>query len=307
MKDIPVSAVRNFCILGHSGSGKTTLADALLFKLGANDRLGSVTTGSSFADWTDAEKHRKITLYAKSFSTVYKSKRTNSNSLMVFCDTPGYMDFYGQVIAATAVSDSAIVIVDATGGIQIGTNKAWSRVNELALPRAIVVTGLDRENADFNGVVAAIQAKLGAKCVPVTVPAPDGKSVIEMLSAKNADISNLAELAAETNDALLEKYLGGEALSPAELATGLRKAVNAGKLVPIFACMPQKDVGVVELLEGLDGEENYETRMWRSMGIRASNAMESQALIRLKRNYCDQKRCLECRVGLKILGKTPQA
>ena len=102
MKNIPIDAVRSFAIMGHSGSGKTTLTDTLLYKLGVNDRLGSVDNGSSMADWTDAEKSRNITLYAKSFSGVFKGSDGKSCQ-MVFCDTPGYMDFLGQVISASRV------------------------------------------------------------------------------------------------------------------------------------------------------------------------------------------------------------
>ena len=103
MENIAVSDVRNFALMGHTGSGKTTLADALLFKLGLNDRLGSVTAGSSLCDYTDQEKARNISIFATPFSAVYKSGGKDRG--LVLIDTPGYMDFFGQVAAANSVSD----------------------------------------------------------------------------------------------------------------------------------------------------------------------------------------------------------
>jgi len=259
MKNTDVSAVRSFVITGHTGSGKTSLVDAILFKLGVNDRLGSVTNGSSVADWTDAEKKHKITIQTKPFTAFYKSQ-TGQQCQFVFLDTPGYMDFYGQVIAASSVCESALVTVDANSGIQLGTKMAWARIQELGLPCAIVVTGLDRENASFDGVLEKIRLMWGTKCVPTTLPLPGGKGVVDVLGANvpadmaskaEASKSNLLELAAETDDALLEKYLGGGQLSAEEIAKGLRKAVGSCKLVPVFACVSTKDIGVNELLEGI--------------------------------------------------------
>jgi elongation factor G len=258
MKNVDVANTRTFAVMGHTGSGKTTLIDALLFKLGVNDRLGSTDNGSSMADWTDSEKNRKITLQTKPFGALYKAK-DGSASYMTFCDTPGYIDFYGQVIAASRVCESCLLVIDATSGIQLGTSKAWARANELGAPYAIVVTGLDRENADFAKVVEEVQGKWGAHCLPVVLPAPDAAvadvlagSVPDSMADQAKDLSNrLTEIAAETDDSLIEKYLVGEALKPEEVASGLRKAVLSRKLVPIFACMPLKDKGITELLEGV--------------------------------------------------------
>ncbi|MEI6971447.1 MAG: elongation factor G [bacterium] len=260
MKNVDVSAVRTFAIMGHTGSGKTSIVDSILFKLGLNDRLGSVSAGSSMADYSDAEKHRKITLQAKPFSVPFTTQ-AGLKCEFVFCDTPGYMDFYGQVIAASSVCESALITVDAHSGIQLGTKKAWARIQELGMPAALVVTGLDRENADFNSAVEKIRQALGGKCLPVTLPLPGAKSVIDVLAGKSVPADQaaavdaarnaLSELAAETDDALLEKFLGGTPLSADELETGIRKAVISCKLVPVFACVPVKDVGVSEMLEGI--------------------------------------------------------
>jgi elongation factor G len=119
MKNIAISDIRTTAIMGHTGSGKTALVDALLFKLGLNDRMGDVNAGSSMADTSDEEKHRKITIVAKPFSTPYKSSSGRQAGLVII-DTPGFADFYGQVVAASRASDSAIIVVDAASGIQVG-------------------------------------------------------------------------------------------------------------------------------------------------------------------------------------------
>ena len=110
MNNIAVSEIRNFAVLGHTGSGKTTLADALLFKLGVNDRMGDVEAGTSMADYTDEEKNRKITIFAKPFTAPYKTGAGTETGL-VFIDTPGYMDFFGQTIAALRAAEERLGVV----------------------------------------------------------------------------------------------------------------------------------------------------------------------------------------------------
>lgn len=260
MNDIPVADTRNFVIAGHTGSGKTTLVDALLYKLGVNDRLGSPAAGSSVADYTDEEKNRKITLFAKPFNAAYKTKAGKTLNYF-FTDTPGYLDFFGQVISAVRSTETGLITVDAVSGIHVGTQKAWRAFEKAGLARSIVITGLDRENADFFKTLETIRSVFGTKCVPVTFPTPDGKAVVDVLSTKDvpSDLAEnvkeakngLLELAAETNDALLEKYLGGQELTADEIAKGLDIAILKGTLVPVFACRAMKDVGLTELLEGV--------------------------------------------------------
>jgi elongation factor G len=252
VKDVAVADVRNFVLLGHTGSGKTTLCDALLFKLGLNDRLGSVSAGTSMADYTEEEIGRKISIYTKTFAGLFKSA-SGRKVQMMFMDTPGYDDFFGQVLGASRVADAALLTVDAVAGIQVGTSRSWKRGEALGLPRGIAVTGVDRDNADFPKILADIQAHWGAKCVPVVLPL-EGK-LVEVLGSDNAAIqahkNSLIERAAESDDAMLEKFLGGEALTPDEIGKGLRLAVRNGNLIPVFAVKAQQDQGISELLEGI--------------------------------------------------------
>ncbi len=260
MKDIDIVNVRNFALLGHTGSGKTSLLDAILFKLGANERQGSPENGTSASDWMDEEKSRKITMWAKSFDLVYPTKSGRRMELVAL-DTPGYADFYGQVLAATAVSDAGVIVLDAVSGIQVGTHRAWKRCDALGHPRALVVTGIDKENADFFHVLDAVQTQWGKQCVPIVIPTLDHKQVVDVMAAKEIpeDIADrakemkgaLVEFAAETDDALIEKYLGGEELSAEEIAAGLHGAVHDGNLIPVFAVSSKTNLGLDELLEGI--------------------------------------------------------
>ncbi len=254
MKDLPIAQVRNFALLGHTGSGKTSLLDALLFRSGANDRRGSPEAGTSMADWTDEERERKITIWAKPFEVRCVSSEGVPHRLVV-TDTPGYADFIGQPLAAAAVADAALIFVDAVAGVQVGTHRAWRMCDKFQLPRAIVINGIDRENANFEATVETVSRPFGARCIPLTFPAAGG-GVTEVLSADDdgpaADWRNrLIEAAAETDDALLEKYLGGETLSDAEISAGWRQAVLSGGLVPIFAVSAKTEAGLPELIEHL--------------------------------------------------------
>lgn len=258
MKGIAIADVRNFVFLGHTGSGKTTLVDALLYKLGVNDRQGSPDDGSSMSDWMDEEKERQISIWTKPFDAQYKTPG-GKNMRLVFMDTPGYADFFGQVVAASSVADAAVMVVDAASGIQVGSNRGWRRCEELSLPRAIVITGLDKDNTDYDATLAAIQDVWGARCVPFTLPAADG-SVVNVMSAKDAgDLQgrideikgSLIETAAESDDALIEKYLGGEELSTEEISEGLKGAVFSGNLVPVYVVNPKAATGIDDLLQGI--------------------------------------------------------
>ncbi len=258
MKDVPIADIRNLVLMGHNGSGKTTLTDALLFKLGVNDRLGAVDNASSMADVTEEEHSRKLTLYARPFTGSWNKGKDRQKGL-VFFDTPGYADFFGQVIAATHAADAGLIVLDANAGVPVGALRSWKLCESYALPRGIVITGLDRENADFDRTLEAIRAAWGDVCVPVMRPMPDLSAINFVLAddceadAQSAEFRNrLTELAAETDDVLIEKFLNGEALTPVELNTGLRKAVAARGLVPVFCCLPLRGIGITEFLEALD-------------------------------------------------------
>jgi len=260
MKNIPVSDVRNFVLLGHSQSGKTTLADALLHRLGVSPTMGSVDDRSSLSDYNPEEKERKQTIWCKPFTGTYKTTG-GLDVQIVFIDAPGFVDFYGQVVAGSRAADNALIVIDAASGVQVGTQRAWKRCDELNLPRGIVITGLDKENTDFQETVAAIQEAYGSHCIPVLLPGPGLSAEYSVLTSTDipdelketvSEVKqSIIESAAETDDTLIEKYLAGEELTAEELVGGLHHAVNGGTLIPIFAVAAKQEFGVTELLEAI--------------------------------------------------------
>jgi elongation factor G len=260
MKDVPVTQVRNFALMGHSHSGKTTLADAMLHRMGVTPTMGSIDAGTSAVDWNPEEKERKQTIWAKACSGIYKTQ-AGTESEIVFIDTPGFVDFYGQVISGSRAVDTGLIVVDAASGIQVGTQRAWMRCEELNLPRGIVITGLDKDNVDFLQCIAGIQEAFGDKCVPVLLPAKDLSTFYSVLLSTDVPDEyaalvdkarqTIVEDAAETDDTLIEKYLAGGELTPEELAGGLHTAVNSKSLIPVFAVAAKQEFGVTELLEAI--------------------------------------------------------
>lgn len=257
MYDIPVSNVRNFVFAGHSGSGKTAITDALAFKLGLNDRLGSVVNGSSVSDYTEEEKARKISLFSATFNTKYSLPDGKTYNIF-FTDTPGYMDFYGQLRSACRAADAGLLTVDASGGIQVGTRRAWKCFKQTGVvARTVVVTGLDKDNTDYLKVVEAIRVAFGIGCIPIAFPSADNKSVADVFSDQVPEMyqeaaefarSQLMERAAESCDEYTEKYLMEGTLSPEDIAIGLDKAAVSGLFIPILPVFPLTGAGIDELL-----------------------------------------------------------
>jgi elongation factor G len=261
MKGIAVSNIRNFTLLGHTGSGKTTLADGLLHKLGVSDRLGSPADGTSFCDSSDQEKQRKITIFAKSFMSAYKSS-TGKEIEIVMTDAPGFMDFFGAAISAARGADTGVVCVDAASGVQVGTARAWRCCDQRGLTaRAIVITGLDKDNTSFEATLAQVQEEFGPSCVPVTLPLPDMSGVVDVLAATDVPEAlaeqvskiktGLIELAAETDEGLMEKYFEDGTLCPDELGSGLIQAVRTGGFIPVFVTAVPLGIGVTEFLDSI--------------------------------------------------------
>jgi elongation factor G len=262
--------IRNIVLLSHGGAGKTSISEAMLFDTGAINRLGKVDDGSTTSDYEPDEIKRKISINLSLLPCEWRDNKIN------VIDAPGYMDFIGEVKAGMRVSDSAVIVVDATSGVEVGTEMVWDYCEESKLPRLIFVNKMDRENADFAKVVGDMKAKLGARCVPLQLAIGAHTSfqgVVDLLSmqaytgsgasAKEAEVpanlkaqaesyrEKLVEAIAEVDDTLIEKYLGGETISPEELTGTLRQAVLDGRIVPVLAGSGLQNIGINRLMDAV--------------------------------------------------------
>ncbi|HEX5415057.1 MAG TPA: elongation factor G [Chloroflexota bacterium] len=268
MKGFPTERVRNVGLFAHGGHGKTTLAEAMLFDSGAINRLGRVDDGTTTSDFDPEETHRKISVQLSVLPMEWNSTKIN------VLDTPGYADFYGEVLGALRVVDGAVLLFEAVSGVEAGAERAWKHAVERHLPRMIVISKMDRENADFNRTLEQIQNKLGKGIVPIQLPigsqdkfdgyvdlvamkAYRGTNLAEtdipadLRSAAEAARDQLIEAVAETDDDLLAKYLEGEELSEDEIRHGLRAGIRAASVTPVLCSAPLVNKVVTPILDAI--------------------------------------------------------
>ncbi len=266
MKEYPTDQIRNVVVLGHGGTGKTSLAEAALFAAGAINRLGRVDDGNTTSDYDPDEVKRKISISLSLLPCEWNGTKIN------FVDTPGYADFLGEVKEGVRAADAALIVVDAVAGVEVGTDLAWGYADEQALPRLVLVNRLDRENADFSEAVRQLRERFGKRCLPVQLPVGAQEAfqgvadLLEMRAflgerGEAGDIpeslgvgtsrEQLIEAVAETDDALITKFLEGEELSAEELRQGLRAGICSGGIVPILACAATKNIAVAKVLDAL--------------------------------------------------------
>ena len=265
MAAVAPDKIRNVAVVGHGGSGKTTLVESLLHAAGATARLGKVDDGTSILD-TDPEEHkRRITI------NVAIASFTSEGIKLNLLDTPGFADFAGDQRAALRVADAAVVVIDGSAGIQVGTTLVWGDLDKAKTPRVVAVTRLDRENADFDKVLAQLRAAYGIRVVPLHVPVGhqhDISATIDLLHGtvlkgpkdKPIDMDpsdkerigkyrqQLVEAIVETNEELLTRYLDGKEMSYDELRDALHAAVREGSVLPVIATSAVKNVGYAALL-----------------------------------------------------------
>ena len=268
MKEYTTKFIRNVALVSHSSAGKTMLAEAMLHFTGATTRLGRIEDGSTVSDFEEEEIRRGISLSTSVIPVEYRDTKIN------LLDTPGYTDFIGEVISALRVADSAIVVVDAVSGAEVGTEIGLNYADTFELPRFVLINKMNRDNADFRKAMASVQELSDARLIPLQLPwgeKADFKGVIDLLTmkayagqgtqaedipAEYADAAEearmeLIEAAAEGDDELLMKYLEGEELTPEEIISGLKSAVMARTAVPVFVSAGTAEIGIAPLLSAI--------------------------------------------------------
>lgn len=267
LKEHTPQTLRTVAVIGHGSVGKTSLCDSLLFAAGAADRLGSVSDGTSVFDFTTESRDRKQSLSASIGTCEYADHRIN------VIDTPGFADFYGETIGAIGVSDGAVLVLDASAGVEVGSLQTWGFAAKAGVPVVIWVNRIDRENADFDRVIGQLRDTLNRKCVAVSIPIGSGPSFggcVDVLSGKAFDRSGreiplpagekdrvesarkeLVEAAAETDEALMESFFANDTLSPEELDRGLKAAVAGRGLFPVLAGCSVPPAGQNSLLDAI--------------------------------------------------------
>lgn len=260
--------IRNMVLVGHSSSGKTTLAEAILFNTGALKRRGLVDDGNTVSDFDPEEIRRKISINTSVLPCEYQQAKIN------VLDAPGYLDFAGEVKGAIAAADTAIVVVDAVAGVEVGTELVWSYLDESNLPRVIFVNKMDRENANFARVVSQFSDLFETRILPFQLPIGSQETfqgvvdVIKMKAylgedGKEAEVpaelreqaeeyhQAIIEVAAESDDELIMKYLEGEELTLEEIVRGLRKRIAENEVVGVFCGSALKNIGIRALVDTL--------------------------------------------------------
>ena len=262
--------LRNVALIAHSGTGKTSLTEALYFVTGKASRLGRVEDGNTLSDHDPDEVDRGMSINLSVVPCKWNSHKIN------IIDTPGYADFVGEVVSGLHAADAAVVVIDATAGVQVGTETVWKLAADLDRPRLLVVNRMDRENVEADALVEGLRDALGAAVAPIQVPigeGPDFRGVVDLLDNKThgfgdgesaeldipAELVDAVEIAREqlvdavaaTDDDLLEKYLEGEDIERADLERALRSGVREGAVFPVMFTAALDLRGVRELLDAM--------------------------------------------------------
>ena len=260
--------IRNVAVIGHSGEGKTSVCEAILFNARATDRLGKVTEGNTVTDYDEQEIARKMSI---SLSVAYMMWDNVKINLL---DVPGFYDFEGELSEALRAAGGALIVTGASGALTVGAEKAIDVCLKNKIPMVIFINGMDKENADYAGTVAALKEKYAAKIAPIQIPLMEGNKMIGYINALKdaayqftgtglkdipipddmrgtlADMqASLTETAAENDEQLLDKYFGEGALTKDEVIFGIRKGIYNVNTIPVMAGSALQNRGIINLIE----------------------------------------------------------
>ena len=274
-RNVPIDKIRNVGIIAHIDSGKTTTTERILFYTGRSYKIGDIDEGTTQMDWMPQERERGITIVSAATTTFWKGMRIN------IIDTPGHVDFTAEVERSLRVLDGGVVIFDAEEGVQSQSETVWRQADKYKVPRICFINKMDKLGADFEATVKEIEDRLGAK--PAIMAYPIGKEkefkgIVDLFTLKSmtwekdpqgieyetsdeipADIkekvlkaqAKLTEQIAETDDALLSKYLNGEKIPVEDLKKALRKAVISYKLIPVYCGTSLRNKAVQPILDAI--------------------------------------------------------
>jgi len=272
MKVYQTNEIRNIAIIGGSGSGKTTLAEALLFEGGVIKRRGSVDSGNTVSDYFTVEKEYGYSVFSTIFSVEWLNKKLN------FIDSPGSDDFSGGSVSAMNVTDTALMVLNAQYGIEVGTINSFRYAEDLRKPVIFLINQLDKEYADFDKTLLQLKETYGNKVVPIQYPVHTGQHFHQMIDvlkmklyqwkpeggtpeildipaeeqSKAEELHNaLVEAAAESDEALMEKFFDQGSLTEDEMHEGIRKGLLTRGMFPVICASSGKDMGVRRLMEFL--------------------------------------------------------
>ena len=256
-KEYTTDRIRNIAVLGHGGAGKTSLIDSLCFVAGTSKRHGDVGEGTALTMHTPEEHAHEISIQLTPAFAEHMNVKIN------LLDTPGYLDFTGEALSAVRVADAAIIVVSASAGVEVGTERVWEYCEARGIPRILFISMMDKEHADFDGVFAQIKSRLTENALPVEIPIGEGEDfsgIINLFSEKahvykkgtatgeydEADIpddlkekeaqweTELQETLATTDESLLEAYLEGGRISREEAIDAMARGMARNEVYPVF-------------------------------------------------------------------------
>ncbi|MCW5936061.1 MAG: elongation factor G [Fimbriimonadaceae bacterium] len=273
MKNYTPDQIRNVAIVGHGGSGKTMLVEHLLYTAGATDRVGTVEAGNTQSDHDPLEVRRKISVSASILSLEWHDHKIN------LIDVPGYPDFIGDLHAVARVVDAMVIVCEAKKDLDVGFDLAWEVAEKAGLARCIFVNKLERDNADFPGFMETLHERFSNRVVECQIPIGHQAAFSGVLDLLNMKVykgkdrgveieeipsgyteeaerlhDKMMDAAAEGDDELMEKYLGGEQLTEEEVEHGLMFGVKEGRVVPVLIGSAASGIGVATLLDRIVGE-----------------------------------------------------
>ena len=261
--------IRNVALLGHGGCGKTSLAEAMLYIAGETDRLGKIADGNTVCDYDTEEIARGFSLSSSIVNFVWKDAKIN------LIDTPGYLDFAGEVVQTIRVADSAIIVMDAKAGVEVGTELAWDYATAANLPKAFFINKFDDNDARFNKVLDQLHEKFGKIVCPLTIPMvkdgvvvgaidlidqtahvfdKNGRHSVEIVPEESKEATEkyrdmLMEAVASTDEDLMAKYFEGEEIGRMEAVNAVHEGIIHGDIVPVFCGAATNLWGVWTLLD----------------------------------------------------------